>query len=161
MKKYSIENYNKHVCLKVNGLMLLISLYLLKPFIIAAATIVYRGEGIELRAIFYPDKMIISFEAAAAIPLLFLIYAWIKKNHHSTQMIKTIWNNGRQLIMITAFLQLCAVSTPLWPGKEINMTNSSWGQLVVFLLILVVTPFSGYMKDCFADFPEQHDKKTT
>ena len=136
--------------------MILISLYLLKPYIIAVASVAYRKDRNAIINIFYPDKLIISFEAAAAIPLLILVYAWIRKNHHATQTIKNIWKNGKQLIMATAFLQLCVASSPLWLATDITMTRSSWIQLLLYLLIIIITPLSTYMRDCFADFPENN-----
>jgi len=151
MKKYPISSYNKHICLKANELMLLISSYLLKPYIIAVASIAYMKDRNAIINIFYPDKLIVSFEAIAAIPLLFLIYAWIRKNNNATPMVKKTWKNGKYLIETTAILQLCVTSSPLWLKSELTMTYSSWIQVSLYILIIFITPLSSYMRDCFAE----------
>ena len=152
--KYQISSYNKHACLKPNDLMLIVGLYLLKPYIIAAASVTYRKDRSAIANIFYADKIIISYEAAAAIPLLFLIYAWTRRTPTATPLVKNIWRNGKKLIMTTAFLQLCVASLPLWLLTEISMTRISWVQLFLYVLVLFVSYFSTYMEDCFNDFPE-------
>ena len=134
--------------------MIIITLFLLKPYIIGLASVAYRRDRNALIDIFYTDKLIISFEAIATIPLLFLIYAWIRRAPAATQIIKNIWKNGKQLIMATAFLQLCVTSSPLWLPIDSVMTRTSWIQLLLYLLVLIITPLSAYMRECFADFPE-------
>lgn len=157
MKKYAISNYNKHICLKANGLMTVISLYLLKPYLIAAASVVYRGSNSALDT-FYPNKLIVSLEAAAAIPVIFLVFAWARRAPGAAKIIKYLCRNGKTLIMTTAFLQLCITSSPLWPQIDNTMTRLGWIQLLLLLLIIVVTALSTYMRDCFSDFPEpDHD----
>lgn len=155
MKRYPISKYNKYICLKANAVMAVIALYLLKPYLIAAASVIYRGHNSALN-VFYPDKLIASFEAFAAIPMIFLLYAWTRRAPDATKMIQYICRKGKILIMTTAFLQLCATSIPLWLPVNYVMTRSSWVQLSLCILIIIITAFSTYMRDCFADFPEHH-----
>lgn len=155
MKKYNISNYNKHICLKANGLMIVIILYLLKPYLMLAASIVYRGNNSVIDAL-YPNKIIVSLEAAAAIPVIFLLFAWLKRAPDATRMVRILCKNGKILIIATALLQMGAISSPLWLPSSAVMTRASWVQLIIYLLIITATTFSTYMRDCFADFPEHH-----
>jgi len=156
MKKHPISSYNKHLCLKANGLMAIITVYLLKPYLIAAASVIYKGDSNALINIFYSNKLIISLEAAAAVPVIFLLFAWVRRNPDATKMIRYLCRNGKILIMTTAFLQLCITSSPLWLPINNVMTHISWIQLLLFLSIIIITALSTYMKDCFSDFPEHN-----
>jgi len=156
MNKYPISSYNKYICLKANGLMITVGLYLLKPYILALVSLTNRKDRTAIIDLFYPDKINVSFEAAASIPFLFLVYALTRRSPSASQIVQKIWRNGKQLIMATAFLQLCVTSAPLWLLVDNKMTLISWAQLSIYLLILVITPLSTYMKDCFSDFPEEN-----
>ena len=141
--------------------MAFITLFLLKPFLIAASSIIYKGDSNSLMNIFYTSKLIMSLEAAAAIPVLFLLYAWSKRMPDASRMVQYLWLNGKALIITTAFLQLCITSSPLWLSIDDNiMAHSSWIQLLLYILIILITIISTYMRYCFSDFPEQNKKDT-
>ena len=154
MEKYPISSYNKYVCLKPNALILMICLFLLRPYALEILSIANIKDRSALINMFYTDKLLLSFEAAAAIPIIFLVYAWTRRSPDASEFTKKIWRYGKQLIMATTCLQLCIVSSPLWLQIESHMTRFSWVQLLICLSILLITPFSRYMRDCFADFPE-------
>lgn len=124
-----------------------------------AASIVYRGNNSILDVV-YPNKLIVSLEAVAALPVIFLLYAWIKRVPDASRLIRTLCNNGKILIIATALLQLGATSSPLWLPINAVMTRTGWIQLFIYFLIITITIFSTYMRDCFADFPEHHDDDT-
>lgn len=154
MAKYPISNYNKYVCLKADSLMLIITLYLLKPYILEVISIANRKDRSAIINMFYAEKLFLSLEAAAAIPLLFLVYAWTRRVPGASKLTQKIWSKGKYLIIVTAFLQLCITSSPLWLPIDNSMTPTSWIQSFLYLSIMIITPLSRYMKDCFSDFPE-------
>ena len=160
MAKYPISSYNKYVCLKANDLMIIISLYLLKPFIVAIASITYRKDRSAIINMIYPEKIFISFEAAATIPLLFLIYAWTRRAPGASQLTKKIWSNGKKLIIMTAFLQLSATSILTFLWTDSKLTYISWIQIILYLAVIAATYVSRYMTDCFCDFPVDGEKQT-
>ena len=155
-KNYSISSFNKYICLKPNALMAIITLYLLKPFLITASSVVYKGNSSSLIGIFYSNKLIMSLEAAAAIPVILLLIALSRRAPDASKMIQYLWNNGKILIITTAFLQLCITSSPLWFSVNNIMTRTSWVQLFLYASIITSTICSAYMRDCFSDCP-QHD----
>ena len=155
MNKYPISSYNKYVSLKVDGIMLIIGLYLFKPYFLAIVSIAYRKDRSAIIHMFYPDELLVTFEAVAAIPMLFLVYAWSRRNPEATPMVKNIWNRGKELIIMTAFFQLCVTTSSLWLPIDHVMTRTDWVQVMICLSIIIITPFSTYMRDCFADFPEK------
>ena len=156
MKKYPISSYNKHACLKMNGLMIVITLYFLKPYLIIAASIIYKGRSGALINAFYSNKLFMTLEAVAAIPVILLLIAWSKRVPDATNVVKYLCRNGKMLMLLTASLQLCITSSPLWLPVNNAMTRTSWIQLILYLLVILTLVFSRYMKDCFADFPEKN-----
>ena len=158
MKKHPISSYNKYICLKADGVMAIFCLYLIKPFIIAASSAISAGK-ISAIDVLYPGKLFISLEAAAAIPVLLLLYAWSRRAPGASETIKLLCRKGKSLIITTAFLQFCIISSPLWLPLNNTMTNIDWIQVFLYLLIILTTIFSIYMKDCFADFPESDQDK--
>ena len=158
VKNYPISSFNQYACLKPNALMAIITLYLLKPFLIAASSVVYKGDSSSLINLFYTNKLTISLEAAATIPVFFLLFAWTRRAPGATKLVQYIWRNGKILIITTAFLQLCVTSSPLWLPVRSIMTRSSWLQLLLYISIIITTILSTYMRDCFADFPEYNQE---
>lgn len=158
MKNYPISSFNKYICLKPNVLMAMITLYLLKPFLITASSVIYKGDSNSLIYIFYPNKLIISLEAASAIPVILLVFALSRRAPGASNIIKYIWRNGKTLIITTAFFQLCITSSPLWMSVSNIMTLTSWLQVFLYVLIITTTLFSTYMRDCFADFPQSNQE---
>ncbi|MFK5947573.1 MAG: DUF2919 family protein [Methylococcales bacterium] len=158
MNKYPISSYNKYICLKANDLMVLITLYLLKPYIIALASITYRKDKTAIIHLFYPDSIFIFLEMFATIPLLILIYAWTRRVPRASNKIKLTWINGKKLIISTAFFQACILSSPLWFPSSEAMTNTHGLLLILNIIIMIIVFFSKYMDDCFADFPEDSKK---
>ena len=139
--------------------MLLISLFLLKPYIIAIASIAYIKDRSAIINLFYTDKIFISLEAMTAIPLLILIYAWTRREPGASNTIKNIWHRGKLLIITSATLMFCVTSSPLWLPTENRITNIDIIYLVLYTLVIIITYFSRYMMDCFADFPVNNDEK--
>ena len=137
--------------------MLAISLFLLKPYIIAIASVAYRKDRSAIVELFYSDKMFISLEAAAAIPLLFLVYAWTRRSPDASSFTRKIWHIGKLLIITTAVLQLSITVSPIFLSGLAAMTKIAWAKLVLYIAVIVATWFSRYMADCFADFPASDD----
>ena len=152
--KYSISSYNKDVCLKVNETMLIIFVFMLKPFVIALFSVVNRSDRMQLITMFYPDRGIMSLGAFAGIPVAFLIYAWIKRKPGATSFIRHLWKNGKSLIAASVILNACIILVPALLSTSYKMTISSWAQLLIYMLIIIIVYNSQYIKDCFSDFPE-------
>lgn len=160
-KKYAISSYDKNVCLKLNGMMWLIFLFILKPYVIALSTvanslfsITSSSNRMPLITMFYPDKGTMLLNIIAGAPVVFLIFAWFKKKPDSPEFIRFIWKNGRNLIAISAILNVCIIISPLLFGAESNIMTSAWVQLLISVLIVIIVYNSSYIKDCFLDFPE-------
>jgi len=152
--KYPISSYNKYICLKIDGTMWLILLFILKPYFITLFSVANMGDRMQLITMFYPDKLVLSLGAFAGIPTALLIYAWVKRMPGASNYIRRIWKNGRSLLAISAILNACIILGPQLLGTVYKITVSGWVQLLINILIVIVVYKSPYIKDCFSDFPE-------
>lgn len=157
-KKYPISSYNKHICLKANELMLISCVYLLKPFIIEISSLANKKDRSELVNLFYADKLQLLYEAIAAVPMMFLFYAWINRTLDASNFVEHIWRNGKAIIYVVSLLQLSIAMSPLWLQLEDGMTMFDWIQCVIYIGIILTIYKSVYITDCFADFPENSNQ---
>ena len=95
-----------------------------------------------------------SLSAAAAIPTLFVIYAWLRRVPDATDTVKSIWSKGRLLLGCSAALDCVVVYVPIYIGVVSKLSNLAWIQLGLSAFILLYIVFSGRVKDTFTDFPE-------
>ncbi len=150
---YSISSYDKHLSLKVNSVMWLILLYLLRPYVVAILSLVNMKDRMQLINMFYSDALMLSLGAFAGIPAALLIYAWTRRTPGASSLVRRLWKRGRTLLAISAVLNACIVFAPLWLGTSHKITVYGWVQLLVSLLVVFVLYKSRYIKDCFSDFP--------
>jgi peptidoglycan biosynthesis protein MviN/MurJ (putative lipid II flippase) len=132
----------------------MIFVFLMKPFLLALFSIVNRKDRSAIINMFYPDKIILSSEALAAIPVFFLMLAWLKRSSDALDKYRVIWKNGKRIIIGTAILQLLVTTSPFWLLVDADMTRYSWAQAAIYVFVIMYTIFSTYMTDCFDDFPE-------
>ena len=84
-KVNSCKDYDTFLCLKISSGMWLVILYLLRPYILLISTFrMGRGggksEGISvLRDMVYPDDFSLALGIFATVPVLILMYGWIKR----------------------------------------------------------------------------------
>ena len=160
-KQYSISSYDKNVCLKINAMMWLIFMFILKPYVIALFTVlntIFSATSSssnmgQLMNMFYPDKGTMLLNIIAGIPVIFLLYAWLRRKPESPKYIKFIWSSGRNLIAISVILNVCIIISPQLFGAVSNIMTSAWVQLFINVIIVIILYSSSYTKDCFADFP--------
>lgn len=151
--KYPISSYNKYVCLKMDYIMWSIFLYLLRPYVVLIFSFANKRDKMGLIELLYTDRLMMSIGALAGIPAALLIYAWLKREPNASDLVKNIWNKGRELLAISAILNSFLVFLPLLLGKTSNLSLIDWSQFAISLAILVALYRYAYIKDCFSDFP--------
>ncbi len=154
-RHYDISRYDKNLCLKPSISMWLISLFLLRPYLVLVLSVVNRKDRMALIELVYPDRLGMSLGALAGIPAAILVYAWLRRAPGATGFVRKAWLRGRMLLTISALGNLALVSAPLWTGRHHVMSVTGWIQTGILLVILFVLYASPYIRDCFADFPEQ------
>jgi len=152
-KHYSIASYDKHLSLKVNGVMWLMFLFLLRPYVVGLMSVVNRSDKMQLINMVYSDQLSMSLSALSGIPVLLLLYAWARRAPGASSFVKKIWAKGSVLVVFSAVLNSAIVFFPLWLGTVRGISIYGWGQLFISLAVILIVYSSSYIKDCFADFP--------
>ena len=150
---YSIADYDKHLSLKVNGVMWLIILFLLRPYVIGVMSIANRADQMQLINMIYSNHLSMSLSAFAGIPVLLVVYAWARRLPDASSFVRRTWGKGATLLAASAALNAAIVFSPLWLGTARKISVYGWGQLFICVVILFTLFSSKYIKDCFADFP--------
>lgn len=136
-----------------------IILFLMRPYLVVILSVTSRKDKMGLIDMVYVDKLSLSLSAYAALPVVLLLYAFLKRSPGASNFIKRIWSNGQHLLAATSMLHIIILSAPLFLQKVTQLNAVIWAQLVICMVIIVTVYRSRYIKDCFADFPEISDKK--
>lgn len=152
--KYPISSYNKYICLKMNATMWFILLFILKPYLIIIMSIANFRKPMNLIEMVYPERLTMALTALAAIPVGFLLYAWSRREPDASDTVKNIWHKGFLLLTVTTVLNAVFIFIPFLLERTSKIFIIDWVQFAACLLILITLYRNSYIKDCFADFPE-------
>jgi hypothetical protein len=163
-KKYSFPDYDKNLALKLSVEMWLIIVYFLRPLVLKVLTIkmgrgATSGNTSWLKEIIYPDDFGFFIAILAALPVIPVMIAYNKRKPGASDAIKTLWRNGTNFLSVAAILNIIVIFIPLVVKPFYHITMLSWIQLAVAVGVLIFLRTSQRVKDTFADFPEDSDKK--
>lgn len=153
---YDIPDYNKYLSLKVSPGLWLVLLYLLRPYLIVALSVVNPSDRMELINMFYQDRLPMFLSATAAIPAALLVFAWLKRLPGANDLVRAIWANGRLLLGFSALLNCITAYLPIYLGVTRKLDNLAWLQLGLSVLVIFYILLCQRVKDTFADFPEEN-----
>jgi len=156
-EKYSIESYDKYLCLKLNDVQWAILLFLLRPYVVTVLSLVNRQDRTGLIHMVYADTMALWWGILAGLPAFMVVYAWIKKKPGASSFARKLWHRGRELLAVSAISNVAIVFVPLWMGVVYQVHTAGWIQLALSIAVLVVLYSSSYIRDCFADYPKEAD----
>ncbi len=154
-EKYAIESYDKHLCLRMNDTLWVILLFLLRPYLVTIISLVNRTDRTGLIDMVYSDKLVLWWAFLAGIPAVFVVYAWNRRRPGASMFARKVWRRGRELLAVSALCNIAVVFMPLWLGLAHHIDKVGWVQFAISLAIAVTLYSSPYIKDCFADFPEE------
>lgn len=155
-EKYSIEKYDKHLCLRMNDTLWLILLFLLRPYLVTIISLANRTDRSGMINMIYSDKMALWWGLLAGVPAILVIYAWTRKKPGATSFVRAVWRRGRELLVASAIFNMAIVFAPLWMGVH-RVSTAGWVQLAISIGIVVAVFSSSYIRDCFSDFPGEAD----
>jgi len=152
--KYDIPDYDKYLCLKVTPPMWAAILYLIHPYWLLVLSVVNLKDKTGLIDAVYPDRLPMSLAAAAAIPALAVVYAWMKRKPDSGNKIRWIWINGKWFLTVSSILYMAIAATRIELVSAYQAHYLIWAQLGTGILIIVFLFTSTRVKDTFSDFPK-------
>ena len=158
-KIYSFPDYDKYMSLKLDFEVWLIIAYFLRPFILMVSTI-QMGRGTKsdsvnrLKDMVYPDDFGFFIAFLATIPVLLLVFSYVKRKPGASGLVRKIWHNGRTLLLVTAVLNMIIIFVPFLMDLTHSINVLGWGQLVIALYIVFYLYTKQRVVDTFADFPK-------
>ena len=159
-KVYPFTAYDKHMSLKLDSNMWLIMVYFLRPFIMKISTI-QMGRGAKsdsvsgLKDLVYPNDFGFFLAFIATMPVLILIFAYAKRKPGASELIQSIWRNGRNLLVVAAAVNIVVIFIPFVMNLTHSINAYGWGQLGVAIGIIFYLYQSKRVTDTFGDFPKE------
>ncbi|MDH3830296.1 MAG: DUF2919 domain-containing protein [Gammaproteobacteria bacterium] len=158
-KLYTFSDYDKYMSLKPNFDMWLIMVYFLRPFIMKISTI-QMGRGTKsgsvsgLKDMVYPNDFGFFIAFLATVPVILLLFSYMKRKPGASRLIRKIWHSGRALLVVTAVLNVIIIFVPFLLDLTHSINMLGWGQLAIALYIIFYLYTTQRVKDTFADFPK-------
>jgi Protein of unknown function (DUF2919) len=159
-RKYTFEDYDKNLSLKVSTELWLVVLYFLHPYILLiSARRSTDSAAAGLKNIVFPNDFSLAIAILATLPALCFIYAWTRRSPGASSLVKYIWRNGSLFLTSSGLFNIATVLAPLFVGVGHKMRTVGWVQLGISVVIIAYVQFSRRVKDTFADFPEDQGTK--
>jgi len=162
-KLYDFSEYDKYLCLKVSAGLWFVILYLLRPYIILAASLRMGrgGSGAAgaggVRNLLYPDDFSLVLALLATVPALLFVYAWTRRRPGAGVLVKQLWKNGANLLAAAAVLNIVIVFVPLLTGAVTRVHLLGWVQIALVPVIVGYLYSSRRIRDTLEDFPADQD----
>jgi Protein of unknown function (DUF2919) len=159
-KVYSLEEYDKYLCLKPSRGLWGVVLFLLLPFLTMLLTLLSGRRGGDatilknLKNILYPNDLSLMLAFLAAMPALIFMYAWIRRKPGAPENVKKICRNGAVMLNATAIMNVIIIFVPLLTGGIRSIHWIGWVQAGLLFIIINYLRSSQRVKDTFSDFPK-------
>ncbi len=157
-KIYNFNDYDKYLSLKINFELWLIIAYFLRPVILKISTI-QMGRGAKsdsvsgLKDLVYPDDFGFFLAFLTMIPVVLVIFAYMKRKPDAPDYIRTLWRNCGKLLLLATALNIVVVFVPFLFDMAYRINLVGWGQLVIAAYIMFYLLTTRRVRDTFADFP--------
>ena len=159
-KIYNFSDYDKYFSLKINFELWLIIAYFLRPVILKISTI-QMGRGAKsdsvsgLKDLVYPDDFGFFLAFVTIIPVVLVIFAYMKRKPDAPDYIRTLWGNCGKLLLLAAALNVVVVFVPFLFDMAYRINLIGWGQVAIAAYIIFYLMTSRRVRDTFADFPAE------
>ena len=159
-KVYSLEEYDKFLCLKPSRGLWLVVFFLLLPFVIMLLTLLFGRSGGDttflkyIQKQLYPDNLSLVLAFFSSMPTLIFMYAWIRRKPGASNYVKTICRNGAVMLTATALMNVIIIFMPLLTVGVRSIHWVGWVQACLLFVVINYLHSSQRVKDTFSDFPK-------
>jgi len=152
---YEFSAYDGNLALKVSPTLWLAVLFLIRPYLIMVLSFANRREPMALIEMFYADRLPMVVASIAALPVILFLLSYIKRSKaENISWARRLWHRGRELLMLSAVLNVLVVFFPYLVAQHYNMNVVGMMQLLISLIVLLYLARSKRVKDTFADYPK-------
>ena len=157
-KIYNFSDYDKYLSLKINFELWLIIAYFLRPVILKISTILMgrraKSDSVSgLKDLVYPDDFGFFLAFVTIIPVVLVIFAYMKRKPEAPDYIRTLWRYSGKLLLLAAALNVVVVFVPFLFDMAYRINLIGWGQVAIAAYIIFYLMTSRRVRDTFADFP--------
>jgi hypothetical protein len=154
-QQYPFNAYDRYLCLRLNPGAWVVMAYILRPYMIMTFSLANKQDRWGLINLIYQDRLAMALSALAAVPVFFLIYAFVKRKPGVTGFARRVWHKGYLLIMISLLLNILIVFVPTLAGKTDSVSYAGMLQLAITIFMIAYIATSQRVRDTFADYPEK------
>lgn len=154
MKQYAFSAYDKYLCLKLDATLWVTFIFLLRPFVVLVLSIANRKDRMAMINLFYSDRFAMILAAIAAIPAVFVFFAYLKRSPEASERLRWLWLNGRTLLLLSLALNVVIVFLPLLTGTANSLDMIDWAELGLCGWFGYYLIKNQRALDTFADFPQ-------
>jgi len=152
---YGFSAYDGNLTLKVSPTLWLAVIFLLRPYVIMVLSFANRRDPMALLEMFYADRQPMVVASIAALPVILFLVAYMKRSKaENVSWAKRLWHRGRELLMVSAVLNVFVVFFPYLVDPHHKMTLVGVTQLLITLFVVLFLARSKRVKDTFADYPK-------
>jgi len=157
---YPFSAYDKYMSLKFDSNAWLVIGYLLHPLVLKISTF-QMGRGSKsssvsgLKDLVYPDQFSFFLAFTACIPVLILLFVYVKRKPDSSDLVRRLWHSGRRWLFAAAALSAVTVFIPFVADLTHTVDVVGWARLAIAAGIIYYLATSLRLKDTFADFPAE------
>ena len=160
---YTVKDFDKNFCLKIDFGMLSAFLFLMRPYVLALSSMntkdLHTHESYSfVRQLVYPDFLTTLLGIIATIPAIVFAIAWIKREPNASTFIRKIWHKSALLLNTSAVMNIIIVFIPFIYDVAYSIRLVDWIQIGISLLIIQYLSTSDRVKDTFKDFPSDPSK---
>lgn len=158
--RYPFSAYDKFFCLKISIPLWVAILFLARPFAILLMSVVNRRDRTGLITIFYGDPISMGIDMLAALPVMLVVYAYVKRRPEASAFVRWIWTHGRSLLLASATMNVVSVFLPfIWePASRLQTPELAKLAIAVMIIHMLIT--YRRVRDTFGEFPQPVDNKT-
>ena len=159
-KIYNFSDYDKYFSLRINFELWLIIAWFMRPVILLIST-KQMGRGPKsdsvsgLKDLVYPDDFGFFLAFVTIIPVVLVIFAYMKRKPDAPDYIRTLWRNCGKLLLLAAALNVVVVFVPFLFDMAYRINLIGWGQVAIAAYIIFYLMTSRRVRDTFADFPAE------
>jgi len=106
-----------------------------------------------LKDMVYPHDFALFIGILAALPVIVVLVAYVKRKPGASDSIKRLWRNGANFLTAAAVLNIIIIFVPPGTGASYQITKFGWAQLIIAVGIIIFLYTSRRVKDTFSDFP--------
>lgn len=156
LAKYSINDFDKHNCLKLSFIFYFILAFLLRGYVVGILSLSNLRDKLSLIQWVYSDSSLFYLSLATGIPGLLLLIVVFSRKPNASNWVEKLWCK----FLVLSSIAVCIDLSFYWGQRVLfGMGKLDWliAQTVVGIGLLILAKKSKRVKINLAEFPQEID----